>query len=1471
MKIFKLILILFFIVNVKAIYSAPWIGATWQEIYWSGGNGWNPGLSYDNYCMPWERVRVWVEFYDDLGSVTTPPAGQNSYCYINWSVNGSWQASEQNMTFDSQAGNNDNFQYVLPSFTPNATIKWYAHGEGTDGNDDKYTDGAGMDPADKIQFTIKDGGSDDNIQWDKVGHNPNLNNQWGITGLQRQPQQVFTDSTVKIYYREARDDADQIEFWYQYRTWYHYNGGSWSTSANTWSHVWDDSQYGYDIWYTQLTFSTPGIVNYHIHFRDDSDANDVYVYRNNASDTATTWGTLGTPPSGAPPEFYFRYVIEGIDASKYSCLANGTDSSTIYVYVADANGYPKSIENVTFSIISGQASFFGGDISDSVDQTDAHGFARVHIRSTIGGTVEIKATSTNFNATDSTVIITFGQYKRTIDGNKSDWFDTLPYIGNTAILATNKIDTEWVWRDKLYDETTVLGDGPTYDIRDIHIIADTYYLYFFVRADDLDNVNGANMFQFNVAMDTHINSNPEGGTLGLDWIGDESRSDGIQPSTLLGRTEQYSEKNIIMDIDGVYIYDYYNPGSGWVLSAASAVAINVNDNFMEARVSWSDLKFSKRPDRIRLTIATAKRIGGDPQTVDKTADIANSASDILDALSYGLYSTSTEWKDELSDGNIFSYIDIAFDFDGDALNPRLPSAPSNIRYYDSVFGIWRSSGDTILTNNPVITWNPVSPDGDSGDSILGYYIQISTSPNTDGNGFLQWQSNWVINSSQTGAGPVNTVVYHNNYLPQTSWTVPNGDGSENFILSLGQTYYLRIWARDRRGMLGAASQTVVIPIDYPIWHDPYTFYYKSWENSNETMRANREPKENADVNFSVGAYDVPPGDPQDHFYKVVDATNNVHTSHNEILNILLFIRVNRVGHATYDANWNNSYKVLVGDDEYYVDGSIKWYTPQSDASDTFNYWRTFGNIDYGNAWLYKYEGVNLGTGGTAGVRYLNANVGDTIEYFFEINNPYEAPGSNYLLTRAERRFLYAYDDNGITGYRIGAWSDAIKSPFRFVIQKRDLLACWHNPVSKEAVESTGSPTKYTMRSPAWPTAQGTVKFFAGVIGRKDAQFQLVWRKIGEAWQPPENFNAPPGIEEFTGSNKYYYRYDFNYTGGAIEYYIKLNDNSLFIFQNGITDNADTVYFNSIGDEGEASEPFKFPFESRVKVTSTGKIKDKTHSIVALFQYKKPPLSVFDFCALASEDTIDLRPGIVSITGDVLTNANPSAYFGPNDTPAAPQPGKLLGKSYPAIYTDTADVNGVRKAFFGPIYPFDYAVSDTSRWNTGSDVYKNIPQFTYDDVFKEITEKSISGNYTFDNTDPVDKLYYVSGDATVTDIPDNPDGAIVCDGNISVNIPLAISVDSGIFDLFALGGDITISGVIRIDTGVIFSNNNIILNSDADVEITGLGSIVCKKLIINQGSKLVINHPQNLKLSEIGQGTLAKTTNWFVGSMREVRR
>lgn len=1076
--------------------------------------------------------------------------------------------------------------------------------------------------------------------------------------------------------------------------------------------------------------------------------------------------------------------------------------------------------------------------------------------------------------------------RRTVDGDTRDWQQTLPPIGNTAALISNGSETEWVWRDKIGDQRTDFDTAEhsyNWDIKQVRIIADDTCLYILCEVRNMD-AGYQNAFQLDLAIDTQIAFGATRTTTGFNWFGDQS-------GTNLGRPEQYSDANISLDNNSPNVWMYYDQSyvQGWKgLTWANWNRAWINDgtgqygSLMEASIKWSELGLSSIPPLLRLSIASARTpwTKVDPNAIDNTTDLFG--SDFLDVIGPDRSNATDEWNDELSDGVVSSYVDIAFDASGNCID-TLPAAPANIKAWDPTVETWLATGETCVSNNPIIQWDAVAPDGDAQDTITGYYVQIATKDST---GYLHAIADTVV-TVNSGAYPLNQVTWINTTcsgvttvhpwlggMDSEAWLngrkgdtgVPNSDAYGHAIFTYGQTYFIKVWARDRRGMLGAASSTFMLPIDYPVWHDPYVF-----TATGTTFRGNRDPKENADVNFLLNAFDTAPTDPGDSsFYNPWTLPAVSQKASRKILNVILHIRLAKIGSASYD--WaTQAGNVIMGAPWYDNNGNIGWYYPNQSGSisgmlykqDSYSFWTTGGFDDVTKTWLYKFTRVNLGNSGGSNTFKLQSAAGDTIEYYFEINNASEAPAGSYLPSNAPRRYVYAYDTEGITGYRMGTLAQAQANPFRFIVQKRDLIATWHNPLSKEVPFDSW----YMMRNPPWPeTSPQIVRMYVGAVGWSGWSFQMVWRSVDSGGWNVSNFTGPTVLAD-TARSLYYYRHDFTYPGGMIEYYFKLSDNSAYIFANGVTDNVDTVYYSSIGSSGEETVPFRFPFTSRVKVTSTASVGSDSHSMVAVLHFRSPRIEALDENAIGVNGILNLDACTATITGNVFTNAFPAVQVGKTDSSLAIEPRNILGRSYMALLSGyTNAVNGLRKAFFGPIFPIDYNVTDSTAWNTGADAYENVPILTYSAVFEDAVEKKKASGTVFGGAEPLEGVIYVPGPSQITTMSITK-GSLIAD---SITIPSTATVTATRLDLIALNGPIYVNGSLTIDTGIVFSNDTIYITPGATVKLKRLGSITSQGLRVDTGAVLSCSHPTTASFLTAKESVFSRATRWVIATIRESR-
>ncbi len=375
--------------------------------------------------------------------------------------------------------------------------------------------------------------------------------------------------------------------------------------------------------------------------------------------------------------------------------------------------------------------------------------------------------------------------KRLIDGT-NDWLGTEGTVENSATISSG----EWIWNDKDSDERQDGSYDNEVDLRQVRIIADDTYIYMcFTMRDIITN----NKVHISVSFDTNTTSGN-----GYNWLGDEAGS-------LIGNeypeTQQpppptayraYGEKIVdICNDDNGTTYPYiYQSGTTWVLPSSGWDAyISAANDIVEVRIPRSDLGLTG-VSTMTITVATYENSaisngpsGGDttdPGEVYPTQDAADSMSIVrlstgsgtgqyhndvnYNATAGDTYQNNvlTAWSEDISDQDIDFWCRLIIASDGTISN-TIPTQPANPSPAD---------GATVEDATPTLSWD-TSSDSDSGDDVTSYLLEIDSAPFTAEN--------------QTD------IMYRVN-LSTNNWTIPSD-------LTLGDTYYWRVRARDRTGAL----------------------------------------------------------------------------------------------------------------------------------------------------------------------------------------------------------------------------------------------------------------------------------------------------------------------------------------------------------------------------------------------------------------------------------------------------------------------------------------------------------------------------------------------------------------------------------------------------------------------------------------------------------------------------------------------
>ena len=398
-----------------------------------------------------------------------------------------------------------------------------------------------------------------------------------------------------------------------------------------------------------------------------------------------------------------------------------------------------------------------------------------------------------------------------IDGELTDWSTsvTAPKINASTVTAVTTKGSvsyyEWIWRDKPDDERSEGTDlDSQYDIREIRIVADEEYLYFYATVEDFADKDRIN---FAVAIDTNQSTTDSA----LNWIGDDSNSDtnggaamALGGDYCFNAAAHYAEsilefRYISTAADDFRIAIYRKSASGWddpVLGGAGAGATFFSDgnNFFEVKVRRSDLGLTGEKT-MRFSICNFDNVLGLIGDVDSTG-LAGYNPDALDSMSIVRISTGSgtgqyysdaadnmnSWDEEISDSDIDFWCQVSIAADGMSSNAA-PSKPSNPTPADN--------GKYSTDARPALSWD-ASTDGDTGDYITSYLIEFAT--HTD------------LGSDLSQAGEHGYRVNVPSTTSPVSWTIPSD-------LTNDLTYYWRVYARDSRGTLCSSPDIWAVKVD----------------------------------------------------------------------------------------------------------------------------------------------------------------------------------------------------------------------------------------------------------------------------------------------------------------------------------------------------------------------------------------------------------------------------------------------------------------------------------------------------------------------------------------------------------------------------------------------------------------------------------------------------------------------------------
>ncbi|MCD6413464.1 MAG: hypothetical protein J7L54_04905, partial [Elusimicrobia bacterium] len=367
--------------------------------------------------------------------------------------------------------------------------------------------------------------------------------------------------------------------------------------------------------------------------------------------------------------------------------------------------------------------------------------------------------------------VTIKSASRKIDGDASDWGTSEPAEPDASTVDTTK--NEWIWKDVAVDERTDTAYDSDVNITEMRVAADSDALYFLVK---FENITDTKYPYLAIGVDSTLDAS------GQNWIADDS---GITIGSDYDTNNHLPENNLIVhhtNSGSVTQIEQYS-GTSWAAPATYGGGCNnistVND-IIEFKIARSDVGLTGDTTG-RFTIAICLNSNtddsGDGQwwaNDDDTTEDQNDC-DALDSVSIvrfsdasntyndNTYTMTTNAKEGFGSGtgDIDFFFDIHIAADGTISNAP-PTAPSNL----SPDNQWV---DTLV---PTLSWTAAS---DSDDAVTSYLVEVAT--HTDLSGDVTYRVN--VNA--------------------TNWAIPAN-------LANGTTYYWRVSARDRCGVLTASAQ-----------------------------------------------------------------------------------------------------------------------------------------------------------------------------------------------------------------------------------------------------------------------------------------------------------------------------------------------------------------------------------------------------------------------------------------------------------------------------------------------------------------------------------------------------------------------------------------------------------------------------------------------------------------------------------------
>ncbi|MBP5786929.1 MAG: autotransporter-associated beta strand repeat-containing protein [Kiritimatiellae bacterium] len=392
-----------------------------------------------------------------------------------------------------------------------------------------------------------------------------------------------------------------------------------------------------------------------------------------------------------------------------------------------------------------------------------------------------------------------GGHDITVDGDLTDWYGEAPDTLNTAWVNLG----EFIWKDKTGEERHSAGSGdstvgnPSSDIDEFRIYADADWVYFLVKMTNITDVAKPYVA---VGVDSRKKASSEA----MNWLGDESAT--TIGSNYWANTENEHYPRWQLNVhqvsgQGTQVEQYAADGSEWFAPVGTvtttedetpetrgwAAAIGSGEGkAVEFRVARSDIGLAGIEDGAtvtqRFTVASFVNTGVWNNQGGATAEIYGGTSKAVDALGIAPQRPTSKpdndyllssWDEDIADGNIDFWVDVAFSRSGVVENQR-PSAPSQLVF---------PTENARLKSSPTFEWKRGS---DTDGKVTGYMLEVSTDPDFDDlNGTVALR----VNVPALVTGETDSTKYH------YAW---NGAHQQTM-------YYWRVRSRDTGGMLSAPA------------------------------------------------------------------------------------------------------------------------------------------------------------------------------------------------------------------------------------------------------------------------------------------------------------------------------------------------------------------------------------------------------------------------------------------------------------------------------------------------------------------------------------------------------------------------------------------------------------------------------------------------------------------------------------------